>query len=35
MKVRPTIINRKDGYGLTQVQKPGNNCYGVQCALTF
>ena len=34
MKVRPTIINRKDGYGITQTPT-GNNSYGVQCALTF
>lgn len=34
MKVRPTIINRKDGYGITQ-NPTGNNSYGVQCALTF
>ena len=34
MKVRPTIINRKDGYGITQTPV-GNNSYGVQCALTF
>jgi len=34
MKVRPTIINRKDRYGITQAPV-GNNSYGVQCALTF
>lgn len=34
MKVRPTIINRKDGLGITHSALK-NNSYGVQCSLTF